>query len=248
MTNMVRSIGLPARYVEGFLTPPSPAEENRYPVLNSNGHAWVEVYFEGVGWIRFEPTPPFARMVDGDTNPFPIPDTEIEDPLDEHLDELDKEELNYGLITPGGGGTGSGRKNSLPTWILILIIIGGALVALNITVNAARTLLFKNINNKGRFIIGYHEILRFVRLRGFRIKSGMTYMELAADIDRAYYAPSITMKNLTEVYYRVLYDDKEIPEEQFRIMEVFYKDFKEEFNNELKLWEWFVYRILNPLI
>ncbi|MCK5758146.1 MAG: transglutaminase domain-containing protein, partial [Clostridiales bacterium] len=49
MVTLVRSLGLPARYVEGFLTPAVPSGGDRYPVLNSNAHAWVEVYFEGVG-------------------------------------------------------------------------------------------------------------------------------------------------------------------------------------------------------
>ena len=56
MTVMLRSLGIPARYVEGFLT----KEENRigkiYSILQNNSHSWVEVFFEGVGWITFEPT------------------------------------------------------------------------------------------------------------------------------------------------------------------------------------------------
>ena len=48
MTVMLRSLGIPARYVEGFIT----KEENKigkiYSVLSKNSHAWVEVFFEGV--------------------------------------------------------------------------------------------------------------------------------------------------------------------------------------------------------
>ncbi|MCL2568495.1 MAG: hypothetical protein FWE12_03530 [Oscillospiraceae bacterium] len=54
---LARSIGLPTRYVEGFLVS-GPVEEHGYiNVLNNMGHAWAEVYFEGYGWHRFEPTP-----------------------------------------------------------------------------------------------------------------------------------------------------------------------------------------------
>jgi protein-glutamine gamma-glutamyltransferase len=58
MAVMLRSIGIPARYVTGFL----PGEYNDvggdYIVRESDAHAWVEVYFPGYDWITFDPTPP----------------------------------------------------------------------------------------------------------------------------------------------------------------------------------------------
>jgi len=58
MTLLLRSLGIPARFVTGFL----PGEWNDfgryYTVRQSNAHAWVEVWFERSGWIPFDPTPP----------------------------------------------------------------------------------------------------------------------------------------------------------------------------------------------
>jgi transglutaminase-like putative cysteine protease len=58
MTVMLRDLGIPARYVGGFL----PGEFNDlggdYIVRASDAHAWVEAYFPGYGWITFDPTPP----------------------------------------------------------------------------------------------------------------------------------------------------------------------------------------------
>lgn len=63
MVVLSRSIGIPARWVKGF----SPGEI-RYDmdkkeftgiVQNKDAHSWVEVYFDGIGWIPFEPTPAF---------------------------------------------------------------------------------------------------------------------------------------------------------------------------------------------
>lgn len=56
MTVLVRCLGIPARYVEGYMLPPSPESEKTYIVTNKLAHAWVEVYFEGYGWLPFEPT------------------------------------------------------------------------------------------------------------------------------------------------------------------------------------------------
>lgn len=55
MTVMCRMAGLPARYVEGFLAAPS-ADGFAY-VTGKDAHAWTEIYFEGFGWVPFDPTP-----------------------------------------------------------------------------------------------------------------------------------------------------------------------------------------------
>jgi transglutaminase-like putative cysteine protease len=57
MTVMLRTQGIPAREVNGFL----PGEFNElggdYIVRASDAHSWVEAYFPGSGWIVFDPTP-----------------------------------------------------------------------------------------------------------------------------------------------------------------------------------------------
>jgi transglutaminase-like putative cysteine protease len=55
MAMMARSLGLPARYVTGFLAQHQD-ETGAYVVRGSDGHAWVEIYIEGAGWIPFDPT------------------------------------------------------------------------------------------------------------------------------------------------------------------------------------------------
>jgi hypothetical protein len=57
MTIMLRTLGIPAREVNGFL----PGEYNDlggdYIVRASDAHSWVEVYFPGMDWQIFDPTP-----------------------------------------------------------------------------------------------------------------------------------------------------------------------------------------------
>ncbi|WP_169833031.1 transglutaminase domain-containing protein [Geosporobacter ferrireducens] len=55
-----RCIGIPTRYVEGFVLPKERNEKGIYEVAASSAHAWVEAYIEGQGWIAYEPTPAFA--------------------------------------------------------------------------------------------------------------------------------------------------------------------------------------------
>lgn len=61
MTAMARTLGIPARVAVGF-TPGqavagSSAGSQQYTVTTHDLHAWPELYFTGIGWVRFEPTP-----------------------------------------------------------------------------------------------------------------------------------------------------------------------------------------------
>ncbi len=62
MAVMARSLNIPARVAIGFL----PGQEtqsgqdgtpDRWRISAQDAHAWPELFFEGVGWVRFEPTP-----------------------------------------------------------------------------------------------------------------------------------------------------------------------------------------------
>ncbi|WP_186438341.1 transglutaminase TgpA family protein [Cohnella terricola] len=75
---MARSIGLPTRWVKGYTAgydlaaeererygggfgrAPDPTGAGTYTVRNADAHSWAEVYFEGYGWVPFEPTSGFS--------------------------------------------------------------------------------------------------------------------------------------------------------------------------------------------
>jgi transglutaminase-like putative cysteine protease len=56
MASMARTLGIPARVAVGF-TAGTPQADGSMAVGLRDAHAWPELYFEGVGWTRFEPTP-----------------------------------------------------------------------------------------------------------------------------------------------------------------------------------------------
>jgi transglutaminase-like putative cysteine protease len=64
MVLMLRSQGIPARLVTGFLGGEYNPFEGYYVVRDSNAHAWVEAYLPGEGWRIFDPTPPAGRPAD----------------------------------------------------------------------------------------------------------------------------------------------------------------------------------------
>lgn len=56
MMEAVRSVGLAARFVSGYLYDPSLDDEAADVVGAGTTHAWVQIYLPGAGWIEFDPT------------------------------------------------------------------------------------------------------------------------------------------------------------------------------------------------
>jgi|APHM01.1.fsa_nt_gi Transglutaminase-like enzymes, putative cysteine proteases len=71
MAVMLRTQDIPARYVVGF-APGKQVGTDEYLVTSDRAHAWVEVYFEDVGWVRFDPTPSGDLPVSTPEPPYEI--------------------------------------------------------------------------------------------------------------------------------------------------------------------------------
>ncbi|WP_123537995.1 transglutaminaseTgpA domain-containing protein [Halosimplex salinum] len=61
MVVMLRTQDIPARMAVGY-TPGERVGEDEWVVRGYDAHAWVEVYFPEVGWVRFDPTPAGPRQ------------------------------------------------------------------------------------------------------------------------------------------------------------------------------------------
>lgn len=62
MAVMLRANNIPARVVSGYNPGEYSLLYNGYLIRSSNAHTWVEVYFNGYGWIPFDPTPTSADI------------------------------------------------------------------------------------------------------------------------------------------------------------------------------------------
>ncbi len=129
MAVMARAVGIPARVAVGF-TPGAPQDDGSWVVGTHDAHAWPELYFQGTGWVRFEPTPATrtgsvpswtVRPAVGEDGSPNVPDAaggqgnQAEGPIPGQED------------LPVGAGDAAGTAAS--TWIAVgLAVAGGALV------------------------------------------------------------------------------------------------------------------------
>lgn len=100
MVLMLRAQKIPARLVMGFYS-----EEQNPAQTTFSGkdvHLWVEVPFEGYGWVPFDPTPPKDKLPESEVQkPKPNPTPQVlqppeppEEPAEAPLDVLDEPDEN----------------------------------------------------------------------------------------------------------------------------------------------------------
>ncbi|GHH74254.1 transglutaminase [Streptomyces sulfonofaciens] len=137
MAAMARTLGIPARVAVGF-TPGTATADGSMSVGLKDAHAWPELYFEGVGWTRFEPTPNRGSVPDytrpdtpGDISSDPAapsqaePDAPSSQPTAPDTCSADDKKLGscQSAAPQAGGGSGGGGPSAG-------LIVGGSAAAL----------------------------------------------------------------------------------------------------------------------
>ena len=119
MALMVRQLGFPARVVMGF-APENVVEGQPTEVMGGDVTAWVEVPFEGVGWIPFYPTPDETEIPQ-DQNPKPQtePQPQVRQPP---RVEKQQEDLLTSVDTEDGEDEEKDEAFVLPAWIVYAAI------------------------------------------------------------------------------------------------------------------------------
>jgi len=134
MAVMARILGIPSRIAIGF-TSGTPAGD-RYQVTTDNMHAWPELYFEGLGWVPFEPTKSIgASSSDSGTSSAPPSSAPSTSPIPEPSDEASQTQpappssapaapspspKSPETQTPGSGGT---RNAAGLLWLLPVVLL-----------------------------------------------------------------------------------------------------------------------------
>ncbi|CAN5301988.1 DUF3488 and transglutaminase-like domain-containing protein [soil metagenome] len=191
MAVMARDLGIPARVDVGFL----PGERNgradngdiRYEVTSHDLHAWPELYFEGIGWTRFEPTvslgdvPSYADTADSDvptpTNPD-VPATES---------SATPTPTSSALANDAGAADTSGTTQSTTQLTvtsivapIVLILVLFALLSPSWLRARRRSVRFAGLRRGAPAQVGYTEILETTTDLGFGMPSTATLREVGA--------------------------------------------------------------------
>jgi transglutaminase-like putative cysteine protease len=106
MVSMLRSQDVPARFVVGY-TPGQRVAEDEWVVRGLDSHAWVEVYFPDVGWVKFDPTPGGPRQE--------AENARVEQARESNVSDVDTGESEEGTWTPTTTETTTAAENGTTT-------------------------------------------------------------------------------------------------------------------------------------
>lgn len=199
---LTRAAGIPARYVEGFVMPQTPDKNGYYHVTNQYAHAWVEVYLEGVGWITFEPTPPYAgamnffvSLQDNDgTGYYPELPPEIPD---QYLYMPSNLPMDYDIDV----------NNKAGIEAVTVILWAGAVIAgilfLNLIAVLLHFLVLRLLPAQKSVPAVYRYLVLLLRQVGCVSKLGETPKNFAKRVDERFQLIHMTMAEMVEMFYNV---------------------------------------------
>jgi transglutaminase-like putative cysteine protease len=208
MVMMLRSQGVPARFVAGYTQGEWDEETRSYRVRARNSHAWVEVYFPGYGWIQFEPTAslPLGERPESTGNPgdaFKSRATvQDEQPLLDGLTEdlNPQEQPGQNEAAQNGQGDSSNRAWLIRTIIAVFITGLGFL-----TIYAAREL---NWRVESDIVRSYGRLGSWARWLGIVIRPAHTPHERASLLTKEVPEGRQSFYSLTDQYVRQRFSRK----------------------------------------
>ncbi len=137
----LRAHGIPARYAEGYYVSAAAlqaAQSNEYTVAGGNAHAWIEVYFDGIGWLPVDVTPGYymsaADMQQMFTAPENIQKTAAFD------DSLAQSDTNGSDSGSSDENSVSDKKSSVHIGVILLGILALVILIAAVLVFVTETL------------------------------------------------------------------------------------------------------------
>jgi transglutaminase superfamily protein/uncharacterized protein DUF4129 len=134
MTVYLRELGIPARFVQGFLPGDKDESATQLTIRADDAHAWVQAYFPGYGWIDFDPTgnpdrPQLAPIPSGE--PVASPSASASGAIGSGVirPSFERPERDDPSGSLGTRNTTPGSAGLLIAVALLLVIVVGAIAA-----------------------------------------------------------------------------------------------------------------------
>lgn len=136
MAVMARTLGIPSRVAVGFLPGDKQAAtvdgRTQYRVTTLNVHTWPELYFEGIGWTRFEPTPGrgfVPTYADEATPGVPTPPAPSAAPTPTPTPTV-APPRSAAPVDPTGSAADAARQSAALGWLWAALVVFGVLILL----------------------------------------------------------------------------------------------------------------------
>lgn len=227
-----RCVGIPTRYVEGFIVDYENIDSSgAYNVDSGSAHSWVEAYLEGIGWIPFEPTPAFygARYTQWKEEPKTSGYSNFGESgiLQPSMPPAYQELINSGENFQGYQ---SQRKNYVLSFIwavtgILILFIGITFIYYNILKGKYRK-KFENASDNGKLFFIMAEILHYLEKEGFRMTDEDTLLTFAGRIGNKIKFNQTDFLKVAVIFMGVRYGEYEVNTQDLKEVIEFSKYFR----------------------
>ncbi len=236
MAVLARCVGLPARYVEGYMLPPEPTKNDSttYIVTNMQAHAWVEIYFEGYGWLPFEPTSPFSASFYSSSKSDAVYAGSDNYAYYDYMEMIKRYSRDR---DPGNLPGVDITEEKAPVGLIILITFGSILLIFlllllfNGTRNRFRLYKMMNLPSKDCVVRFYGYFEGVLSLLGLGLVPAETPLQYSERIDSTLFFSPVRFKVITDIFIKARYSLKETNEKEKQL----YCDFHRGFLDEVKI-------------
>lgn len=248
MTILARCAGLPARYVEGYILPPEPTETygDTYIVTNMQAHAWVEVYFEGCGWIPFEPTSPFRSKFYVDSSQEEVSYSGNYSPAyDDYMDMMERY-ANRTPSMPTSANLAGQEKVLRPRVILAfaaLFVIAALILWLLFNTISRRFRLYKlfNLPAKQCVLKLYNYYVSALSIEGISYKAAETPLQYSQRVDEILLLRPVKFDAITDIFIRARYSNRVPTDDDKKLICDFYESFNKELKKDMGKFKFFLF-------
>ncbi|MQA76565.1 MAG: hypothetical protein GEU88_19960, partial [Solirubrobacterales bacterium] len=127
MALMLRMVGVPSRVVSGFAPGSLDVDRGVYEIQDLDAHSWAEVYFRGIGWVTFDPTPAAAPAASQETS-VPLDTLASDRTLSDSENRSQAQDVERNLQgqedASGSADGGGGPWGALSLGLLVLAVAG----------------------------------------------------------------------------------------------------------------------------
>lgn len=227
MAVMAKSLDMPARWVKGFSPGVNLSQQylqqiqmsyadyeqlqnslagGTFNIRNADAHSWVEIYFEGYGWIAFEPTPGFSYTYDYVGQDTLLTPSAIDLAMDVEQDSI------------------TTQKNPISSkvWIILIVVIvsiGMLVVAWKKRASIKQFFIrwhYKRFSNNERIISQFNTFLHYCERRGLTRDKTDTVQEAILSWRHGSQAWKQQLIDCYQLFEQAKYSAKQMDDEHVR--------------------------------
>lgn len=244
MAVLGRCIGVPTRYVEGFLAKFQARDENfMYLVRNSQSHSWTEAYIEGVGWIPFEPTATFtgnryttwvepakagASQSSGTTtSPYNYLGEEPDSYQNDVYVPIAKEDHSEEIL------------NGLIIFLSVILVLLCIVIIYYLILRNNYKKAYEKADNSRKMYMKFLRVLRLLKREGFELAHQETILMLSNRVKDRFHYDRVTFADVANIFMKYRYAEAEVTQQELALITVFHEGLKNKEKEEasrFKVW------------